>query len=80
MLSGQKACLALRRGLNSTNEKAKNEKAKNYYFLVPKEIETKTQHREINWKYGVFWPCLRSENTLRKAKLKSLTVKDVSIT
>ena len=75
MLSGQKACLALRRGLNSTNEKAKN-----YYFLVPKEIETNTQHREINWKYGVFWPCLRSENTLRKAKLKSLTVKDVSIT
>ena len=74
MLSGQKACLALQRGLNSTNEKAKH-----YYFLVPKEIETNTQHREIKWKYGVFWPCLRSENTLRKAKLKSLTVKDVSI-
>ena len=54
MLSGQKACLALRRGLNSTNEKAKN-----YYFLVPKEIETNTQHREINWRYGVFWPSLR---------------------
>ena len=51
MLSGQKACLALQRGLNSTNEKAKH-----YYFLVPMEIETYTQRQEINLQYGVFWP------------------------